>query len=494
MTTKFVNSMNNTTYTENNALSNKFADLSGKHNGIISLFYKTIRGINNDNLNNILEESSLEDLINTFIIAIYIRDCRGGKGERDIGRKCLLYLAKNYPTKFIKIIDLIPEYGRFDDLIELSTIDSIQEDIFSYIDEKLTEDIKKLLKNEPISLLGKWLPTEGLALDKNTNFVKKYCKFRNITPREYRIILSKLRKYINIIERFICNNNWENIEYSKVPSCALRKLRNAFLKHDKERFEKWQEDIDSGKEKVNSKQLFIHELIKDIIEKNIDDKLLEEQWKVLVNETKKLGIFGNSLVICDVSGSMNYGENIKPIYASIGLGLLISSCVNGPLKHNIITFSRNPVFVNIKQDSLYNMVNQLQHIDWGMNTDIQQVFNLILTTAKKHNLLKEDMPNKIYILSDMQFDQASCGNTNYNEIKEKYKDFGYDLPNIIFWNLNGSYGDFPVTVDDNGTVLISGYNTSIMKYILSSKTLSIMNIINEVLDDERYKKIKERLT
>lgn len=487
------------TLTANGALTNAVVDLSGKREGLMGLFYKSVRGVTDDMLFEYLEKSVSEDVISAILIVFYIRDCRGGKGERDIARKCFKYLLDKPNRELLyKVLHKIPEYGRWDDLILLSEQEECRNAIYKILVDQLKTDILTMKENKPISLLAKWMPTEKHKLDKQLNFVTNFCKYNKSSPKNYRRTMSSLRRHLDILERKICNGEWSIVDYSTVPSCAMQKLKKAFAKHDSDRFEEWKNKLSNPNEKVkvNAGQLFPYEVVKDYFPAHEKDALLEAQWKVLVDQLKSSkgpNNMHNSLVVCDVSGSMECGgSKIVPIHVAISLSILLSEVTAEPFTNKVITFSEKPVFFNLNASSLFDKIQLLRKAPWDMNTDLQSVFNLVLHTANAQKTKNENMPKRIIIISDMQFDSACTANnkTNYQNIKRTYHRYGFDMPQLVFWNVNGSSDDFPVQIRDNGTILLSGFSARIVRDLLDGNDITPWNIVENVLSNSRYQELK----
>jgi hypothetical protein len=488
--------------TQNGALSNAVADLSSEREGLISLFYKTVRGINTEDLMEYLHKSSIENVLNTILITFYIRDCRGGKGEREIGRLCFDKLMQSPSTRSYleKVLRQIPEYGRWDDLILLSSNVESRKKIYKILYEQLLQDRAAMDNKQPCSILAKWMPTEKHRLDKQLGFVEAFCNYARISKKQYRRMLSSLRDYLNILERKMCNGEWSVIDYSTVPSCAMHRFKKAFHKHDDERFNAWKRKLNNpaeNKVKVNAGQLFPYEIVQNYDTIEAPDELLEAQWKVLVEQAKQArqtGSLQNSLVVCDVSGSMTSrcSGNIQPLHVAVSLALLLSEITSAPFDNKVITFSERPVFFNAIGNSLYDRIKKLKNAPWGMNTNLQAVFQLILRTADFNRTSKENMPKRIIIISDMQFDQACHKNhvTNFQQIDQEYHRYGYERPQIVFWNVNGTFKNFPVQIHDTGAVLISGFNAQIIKYLLDDKDITPWNIVMNTLSNERYERLR----
>jgi hypothetical protein len=278
----------------------------------------------------------------------------------------------------------------------------------------------------------------------------------------------------------------------------MHKLSSAFEKHDPQRFSEWVKSLATGAAKVNAGQLFPHEIIYAMTKSASSDTaqhlLFEAQFAELIKKYSADGMFSNTLAVCDVSGSMSNSRSSTgantPINVCIGLGLIIAALTEQPFTGKVITFSNNPVYVDLsKCKSLYEKLNMLKNAQWGMNTDLQKVFDLILSTARSENIMQQDMPRRIIIISDMQFDMAQQGHTNYDVVREQYRQCGYELPTIVFWNVNAKYSDFPISATDKG-ILISGYGPSILKYIYQDKLTTPLDVLNEVLYAERYLPIR----
>lgn len=514
----FAYAMNAPTFTTNGACSLATPDPSGKSNGRLSLFFKSVRGLDIKNMYKYMVESTQENTIDTFLLAFHIRDCRGGKGERDIGRQALIWLFINQPHLFEKVASLIPEYGRWDDVLRLfpgvlqltdinkvradyvatiptheSLIDlqRLQNQMVDLMASKIKEDYALMLEGKPCSLVAKWSPTEGDSLDSSFGVYKLLASAMKVSPRNLRkMYLTPLRSYIKIVERYMCSGKWYEIDYNKVPSCAMKRLKKSFEKHDETRFQKWRDALknnDPSVAKVNAKQLQPHELITEMRIAGSSDDVCMAQWKVMEDECMKNGVLDDDIVVVDTSSSM-HSPNFLPLDVACAMGLLISSCSTGKFKNHVISFNTVPNFHVLMDGSIYDRYKQLKSIDWGGSTNIQATFKMILERGKAYGLKQEDMPKRIWIISDMQFNQVNGYGytTNFKEIEQMYSNSGYIRPQIVFWNVNGGTSDFPVSVDDDGTALISGFSTSVMKAILDGDdSFSPYGIMRKTLDSDR---------
>ena len=512
--------------TSNGAVSLPTPDPSGKSSGRLTLFFKSVRGLNLPRLLQYMSEASRESLEDTFLLAFHIRDCRGGKGERDIGRKALIWLFINSPKSFEKVMHLIPEYGRWDDLLyffpkvldlsdikfvrsnycspirnekQLVRLRELQQKVVKLFTNKIKNDVKRMKDGSPCSLAAKWAPTEGDSMDRQFGVYSTLANEMKVSNRSLRKnYLSPLRAYLKIVERFMCNRQWDNINYNNVPSYAMKRLKKSFEKHDEKRFQVWSEVLkmnDPSIARVNAKQLHPHELVREIRRNMAADDVCIAQWSVLEEECKKKGTLNSDIAVIDTSSSM-HTPNYLPFDVACAMGLLISKCSVGPFQNYVFTFNSTPQFAYIPDTNLYQRWYTLSNISWGGSTNLQGTFELILGRAKEYKLSQDDMPKRLWIISDMQFNQVDYGHyTNFEAIDKMYRQAGYTRPRIVFWNVIGDTNDFPVSVGDDGTALISGFSPSIMKAVLSKDgSFSPYGIMRKSLDDTRYSRVLEALS
>lgn len=429
----------------------------------------------------------------------FARDIREGLGERRLFRICYKRLAVLNKDLFYKNLNNIPEYGRWDDIISLIGIEEdIDEHISDMIKNRISEDLQGIDSKEPISLLGKWLPSEN-ASSKNTKAsAKKVRKLLNMTPRRYRLLLSKLRKYLKVTEVYACSNNWKEIDYEIVPSLANLKYKNAFLRHDKDRRISYLQSVEKGSSKMNMKVATPVDVVSrycqgwDGVKEY--DQTLELAWKNL----KEMAVI-ETLVVADGSSSMLMPVSGKTTALDVANALAVytSEHNSGVYKDKYITFSANPQFVDLsKADNLREKLQiALEHNEIA-NTNIEAVFDLILDVAVENEISKNEMIKNILIISDMEFDHAQgYYNSNritkplFDEIKERYNKAGYDLPKLIFWNVNSRTKTIPLIENELGVILFSGFSQNVLKMVMSNK-YNPYEVLIETLDSERYEAIK----
>lgn len=438
----------------------------------------------------------VEDKVYALKWLFFARDIREGLGERRLFRVCYDFLIERDLKAACLNLELIPEFGRWDDLVYLLGInDFVDEKIIDIIQTRLDEDLICLKAGEPVSLLGKWLPSENASSKKTKSLARKVRKMLGMSSKEYRLLLSKLRKHSNVVEVKMCNNDWETINYENVPSLANLQYKNAFLKHDTDRRKEYLNSVTTGKSKINMKVA----TPVDIIAKYKQyDETLEIAWKNLKNIKIK-----DTLVVADGSGSMlatcGAGGRVRALDVANALAIYTSENNSNIYKNKYITFSKNPQFVDFSNEkTLFDKIRYARKFNEISNTNIQAVFQLILETAIKHKVPKNEMIKNILIISDMEFDTAqTCGfgqNTVlkkplFKEIEYVFNKVGYDLPKLIFWNVNSRTNVIPIKENDMGVTLVSGFSQNVLKMVMSEK-YNPYDILIETLDKERYNCIK----
>ena len=431
----------------------------------------------------------------------YLRDIRGGQGERRFFRVCFNWLAKEYPEVAFRNIDNVPEYGRWDDLISLIGIkDEIDNRIHVMIEDQISSDLINIDAKKPISLLGKWLPSEN-ASSKNTKaLAKKVRRLLGMTPRRYRLLLSKLRKYLKVTEVYTCSNKWESIDYEKVPSLANLKYKNAFIRHDEKRRISYLKSVELGHSNMNMKVATPVDVVSRYCNGRMGvgeyDQTLELAW----NNLKGMPI-RDTLVVADGSCSMLMDISGKTTALDVANALAIytSEHNNGPYRDKYITFSASPQFVDLsKAESLREKIEIALNHDEVANTNIEAVFDLILNIACENDIQKGEMIESILIISDMEFDVAQGGyygksnkltRSLFDEIRKRYNDAGYDLPKLIFWNVNSRTKTIPLIENELGVILLSGFSQNVLKMVMSNN-YNPYEVLIEILDSERYNAIK----
>lgn len=442
------------TFTNNGAITN-----STSLNAVLDLFFiaGASRTMDEQSISNMLVKAYEENQVLTLKVIFWAGDIRNGQGERRFFRIALKWLETYHSRVLEKLLHFVPEFNRWDSLFELNSTK-----VFDLVNSALTVNNK---------LCGKWMPRKK----QYNNFASRYRNHFKITPKIYRqIIVAKT----NVVETQMCNKEWNEIEYSKIPSVAFSKYRKAWKRNDSERFSKFISDVTEGKEKINASVIFPHDIYRSF-KAGGDEASINAQWKCLPNylENSKERI----LPVCDVSGSMSG----LPMDISVSLGIYFSERNKSVFKDAFITFSEKPRLQHLV-GTLTQRIRQLESADWGTNTNLASVFDLILNAAITNKLLNDDLPTMLVIISDMEFDVACKNQTNFEFIKEQFESCGYKMPSLVFWNVNGRKGNVPVNTNDENVALVSGSSPVTIKSILGAKEITPMEVMMNTLNHERY--------
>ena len=469
----------NYTLTENLALTHK-STLSD----CLDLF-ATIGALRNSHPGEIITRfmrAFTEDRDMAAKIAFYGRDIRGGLGERRTFRVILQWLAENSPSTIGKNISLIPEYGRYDDLLELLGT-KCEQSALSLIASQLKSD----MDSESPSLLAKWLPSVNASSSETRQKALAVAKTLGMSLKDYRQTLSKLRAKLKIIENNLRTKDY-TFDYSKQPSKAMFKYRAAFSRNDNERYMAFLDDVSAGKATLHTGTLTPYEIIRPILDTGLNaDEInaINTTWNAQEDFTNG----ENAIVVVDGSGSMYGGRNVSPISVALSLGIYFAERNKGEFHNHFITFSMTPQLVEIKGANIYEKVKYCASFNEVANTNIQAVFELILSTAVKHNVPQSELPSTIYIISDMEFDYCNNADiTNFDYAKKIFAEHGYKLPNVVFWNVESRNTQQPVTMNEQGVTLVSGASPRVFAMIKSGN-LSPMSFMLDVLNSERYRNI-----
>ena len=449
-------------------------------------------------IENLLNVAFSENTLLAIKTLFWIRDVRGGAGERKTFRVGLNWLAYNYPEILVKNIANVAEYGRYDDLLGLLS-SPVKDDVVLFIQNQIVTD---LAAPRP-SLLGKWLPSINASSKETKKNGRILAKALGLTERQYRQVLTNLRGKIKIIESQMCAKEWDAINFEFVPSKAAMNYRKAFRKHSPELYEQYIKAVEKGEKTIKATTLFPYDIIRTVWgnagtsyygygtpkKLPVDEvRTLDAQWKALPNYFE-----GNEdaegLVVVDVSGSMMCNNGL-PMFTSIGLGLYCAERAKGPFHNKYMTFASTPQLLTVTGKTIEDKVHYTRMTGVGTSTNLQAVFDLILTTALASRVKQSDMPKSLYIITDTEFNHPQIGRfTNFEVIKAKFAAAGYVMPRLVFWNVNSVKDSSPVRVDDNGVVLVSGQSPAIFKNLLSGKATDPMAMFLDVVNGERYEKV-----
>ena len=497
---RFVNDMANATnfgYTENGAVKH-----NSTANYVLDMFAVggAYRKRSDKDIETLFGDAYREDKNLALKCLFYLRDVRGGQGERRFFRVAYKWLCRNDEGVARKNFKKIPEYGRWDDLIDIAYAVRPAFDVL-FIDI-IADQMDLDAHSKTPSLLAKWMPSEN-ASSKETKEKAKWIMslLPAISPRDYRKRLSMIRQKINVLERLMSENRWDEIEFDKIPSVAGMKYRNAFAVKEvtAARYKAFMADKST---KVNAAVLNPVDIADKVINKhdrNVD--MLQKYWDNLKDYYN--GREENAIAIVDTSGSM-WGT---PIAAAVGMGLYVATKSHGPFANCFLTFSSRPRLEKFSGNNIVDIIKNCTQADWGGSTNVEAAMDLILDTAIKGHYKQSDLPARLYIFSDMEFNGCMCGNdvrTNYwgtfngdksnayfktlfEKIENKFARAGYKMPKVTFWNLECRNEKNIPAIGDNFNY-ISGFSMSQMEAVMAGK--SAWDMCLEVLLSERYKDIK----
>lgn len=450
----------------------------------VDLFFKAgaMRNADEDAIIALVSKAWNEDPQTCLRILFWARDIRGGAGERRFFRIAIKYITDKDSQGMASILGLIPQYGRWDDLLIFEN---------THIEKYVLSIISSALKDGN-GLCAKWMPRKG-------SFSVKLRNFMGLTPKSYRKLLVTLTK---VVETQMCANEWENINYEHVPSLAMSRYGKTFSKHTPDKFYGYIKSLQKGTAKINTGAVYPYDIIKALFKNDA----AEEQWKALPNYLE--GSTERILPVVDVSGSMSSscGGNLTCIDVAISLGLYISERNEGPFKDHFITFSNSPRLEHLVGD-IKDRFLQMRRANWSINTNLKAVYTLILDQAVKHKISHDEMPTQILILSDMEFDEANIEHdfsyrgrsvnkhatwnpSSQEMVRTMFADAGYEMPNIVYWNIQSRGENIPVRFDESGAALISGFSPAIMTSLLSGAAITPISVMLETIGKERYSCIK----
>ena len=440
-----------------------------------------------------------EDSLLAVRFIFWVRDIRGGAGERRVFRVCLKWLAEHKSKVAKELIPLVAEYGRFDDILPLLDT-GLRKDVSAYYKKQLKEDNKRRKLNQPISLAAKWIPSLHTSSNESRRYAKMLCEDFGWDGQKYRKRLAKLRKYLDIVERKMSAKEWGEIDYNTVPSKANLIYNSAFLRNDENRRRKYLESLQKGEAKINAGVLQPHEIVsvytgrrwwssvKDY------DETLEQLWNNLPNMA-----VSNTLVVRDGSGSMCSPISGQTSCLDVATALTVYMCDHntGDWKGKFVTFSSHPEVVDISaEETLHDKLDKISNYEDCSNTNIYATMKLILDTAVNNKIPQEEMPETIVICSDMQYDgrRFNFNKTLFEDIIDEYEAAGYKMPRLCFWNINDrGEKSIPLQQNDLGLILCSGFSVQIMKMFMSNK-LDPYEILLETINSPRYDAVAEAVS
>ena len=487
------------TRTENGAVA-----LNTTSNACLDLFgtIGALRGADETRITRLFEEAYKENPLLATKILFYARDIRGDKettglGERKVFRTILKYAALHHPECIRPNLDLIGVYGRYDDLYELIGT-PLEDEMWESMKKQFEEDKINLEKGNVISLLAKWIKTADASSEKTRKLGIKTAIKLGYSVFEFKRIVRAMRKHLRVVEGLMSTNQWDKIKYSEVPSRAMMIYRNAFKKHDEERFNLFAQKAVTGEEKINSATLYPYDIIEKYSSKGYwsrnyydgsrlsetEENILQAQWDALPNYVEA---GTNAIVIADTSGSMSG----RPMDTAVGLAIYFAQRNTGAYKNLWMNFSSSPSYQTIKGKTLKQILSNINYNNWSGSTNCAAAFELILNTAIKNHVSVDEMPKSLIIISDMEFDW--CGGQNwsfYEEMRARFAQYGYEIPTIIFWQANSRHDVFHADKNRKGVILVSGQSAGTFKNLIGAIGKSPIDFMMEIVNSKRYEPVK----
>ena len=443
-------------------------------------------------IQNMFHSAFAEDKLLATKMMFYARNCRGGLGERRTFRVMLHDMAVRHPEIVAANMENIPFYGRWDDLYELVATPA-EPAMWHLIRLQWIEDAANMKAGKPISIMAKWLKSVNASSAKTCAYGRKTAKELGLSEKQYRKALSALRNYLKVCEKRMSSNEWKAIEYSEVPSYAMKRYKEAFKRHDIEGFNAYMQTLEKEISKgvvtsVKASTLYPMDLVHEQIKKPRYNVVTEAQWKALPNYVEGEH---NVVVMADVSGSMTWKDN-EPISASIGLALYFAERNKGAYANKYMTFTNRPTFIAINpNDTLAAKVAKVMHTDVGYSTNLEAAFMKILDVARLNHVPVDEMPKALIVISDMEIDGFCRGRglDFLQEMERRFKACGYKMPKVVFWNVEARANTYHATATNPNVQFVSGYSASSFKDVLKTLDYDAYKAMVETLNNPLYDRV-----
>lgn len=498
---------NNYTFTENGDLTRS---TSGDAN--LDFFTRITRNATYSDYIQAFVDAWDEDRETAIQVLMNLRDIRTGKGEKLIPIAIMTFLRFNIDNSaYEALLERMLDQGCWKDLLRIhELVCRITDDYRSSFCPEITMFVKQLeidfaalnsdtsLENKTvaISLCAKWAPSEnGRFNRRGIRAAKLIAEKMGMGYRTYRIMLCQMRRHLNVLETLMSTQQYDKIDFSRIPSVAMMKTKHAFnrttnangITSDARKklqlsYNNYLSDLKNGKTKVNVQGIQPHELVSSYMRNHKHDELIEQQWKTLRQKVLDSGSFRDVTAIVDVSGSM-YGQ---PLEVAVALGLLVAECTLGPYHGRVLTFHSNPTWHIIQGSTLLERVRNLYKAKWGGSTNLRASFDLILKQATDAQLSPDEMVKTLFVFTDMQFDSACNGEeirSTFEYARQAYNQAGYELPKIVCWNLRTSSSkSLPLSKDEDGYAMLSGFSSELLECILNAEKFNPYSVMKHILE------------
>ena len=470
------------TYTENGARA-----MNSTSSKLLDFFASAgaLRNADKTRVERLFADALSEDKLLATKALFYTRDVRGGLGERKTFRTLLEYAAKHHPEIVENNIDLIGEYGRYDDLYTLVGT-PLESNMWDYVKGQLESDVAAMKDGEPCSLLAKWLKTADASSPNTRKMGIATAKNLGMSVYDYKRCVRALRKHIDVTEVKMSTRQWDSIDYEKVPSRSMLQHKEAFKRHDAERYQNFIDDVAKGNAHIKASTLYPY----DIVEKygvstwmplpDTEDATLEAQWKALPDY---VGKDVNALVIADTSGSMSG----RPMNSAVGLAIYFAQRNTGAYHNLWMSFSEKSEICELKGETLLQNLKSINMDNWGWNTNLEGAFEHVLDIAIENNVSPDEMVKSLIVISDMEIDACNRDSWSfYDAMAEEYAQYGYDIPNVVFWNVDSRQDTFHADANRKGVQLCSGQSSATFAHVINSMSMTPIDMMLSILESERY--------
>ena len=450
----------------------------------------SLRGADEARITRLFAEAYRADPLFATKIAFYARDVRGGLGERQTFRTIMRYMAQYHPEALASNLDLIGVYGRYDDLYCLIGT-PLEEQMWAAMKAQFEEDRENLIKGNAISLLAKWIKTADASSRETRRLGILTAQKLGYPVYNFKRIVRAMRRRLSVVETLMSAGKWDEIKYSAVPSRAMMVYRKAFMRHDGERYDQFVRKAMKGEEVIHSGTLYPYDIVEKVMRFDswygratvVEDATLEAQWRQLPNYVET---GTNALVIADTSGSMMG----RPIATSVGLAIYFAERNTGPYHNLFMSFSGDSTVHEIKGETLAQKIRSINMKDWAVNTNLKRAFDHVLDIAVTNHISQDEMPKSLIVISDMEIDRCSGTWTFYDGMAQRYARHGYQIPNIIFWNVESRNDVFHADKNRKGVQLVSGQSASTFKHVMQCVGMNPVEAMEAVINSERYAEIK----
>lgn len=449
----------------------------------------SLRTAEPERINRLFSEAWKADPLFATKIAFYARDIRGGLGERNTFRILLKFMAEYHPEALRPNLDLIGVYGRYDDLYCLIGT-PVEEEMWAAMKIQFEEDVRNLQEGNAVSLLAKWIKTADASSRKTRELGILTAKKLGYSVYEFKRLVRALRKQIGVVEVLMSAGRFDEIRYSAVPSRAMMIYRKAFMRHDGERFGQYIQRAVKGEETIHSATLYPYDIIEKVMQfdcwtyKIKEDEVLEAQWR---QQPDYVEPGTNALVIADTSGSM-IG---RPMATAIGLAIYFAERNLGAYHNMFMSFSGMSDIQILKGETLAQKISSINMNRWGINTNLKAAFENVLDIAVQNHVPAEEMVKSLIVISDMEIDY--CGGrewTFYEKMARRFHDHGYQIPNIIFWNVASRHDIFHADMKRMGVQLVSGQSASTFLQVMQNVGMTPVEAMEKTINSERYEAIR----